>query len=59
MKKSIENIIETKRVLFEKNHKIDKTLDRLIRKKRERTQINKIKMKREKLQQTSQKYNGS
>ena len=43
MKKTIEKINETKSWFFEKINKIDKPLARLIReKKRERTQINKI-----------------
>ena len=41
MKKNIENINETKSWFFEKISKIDKPLARLIKKKRERTQINK------------------
>ena len=42
MKKTLEKINETKSWLFEKINKIDKPLDRLIEKKRERAQINKI-----------------
>ena len=42
MKKTIEKINETKSWSFEKITKIDKPLARLIKKKRERTQINKI-----------------
>ena len=41
-KKTIEKINETKPWLFEKINKIDKPLARLIKQKRERTQINKI-----------------
>ena len=41
-KKTIENINETKSWFFEKINKIDKPLARLIKKKRERTLINKI-----------------
>ena len=44
---------------FEKINKIDKPLCRLIKEKRERTQINKLEMKKEKLQGTSQKCKGS
>ena len=40
--KTIQKINETKSWFFEKINKIDKTLARLIKKKRERTQINKI-----------------
>ena len=45
--------------LVEKINKIDRPLARLIKKKRERTQINKLEMKKEKLQQTPQKYKAS
>ena len=48
-KKTIEKINETKSWFFEKITKIDKPLARLIKQKRERTQINKIRNeKREK-----------
>ena len=43
MKKTIAKINKTKSWFFEKINKIDKTLARLIKKKREKTQINKIK----------------
>ena len=42
-KKTIAKINKTKSWLFEKINKIDKQLARVIKKKRERTQINKIK----------------
>ena len=42
MKKIIQKINETKSLFFEKINKIDKPLARLIKQKRERTQINKI-----------------
>ena len=42
MKKTIAKINKTKSWFFEKLNKIDKPLARLIKKKRERTQINKI-----------------
>ena len=42
MKKTIEKINETKSWFFEKINKIDKPLARLIKQKRERTEINKI-----------------
>ena len=42
MKETIANINETKSWFFEKINKIDKPLARLIKKMRERTQINKI-----------------
>ena len=41
-KKTIAKINKTKSWFFEKINKIDKPLARLIKKKRERTQINKI-----------------
>ena len=46
-KKTIAKINKTKSWLFEKVNKIDKPLVRLIKKKRERTQINKIRNKKE------------
>ena len=52
-------INKTKSWFFEKINKIDKPLARLIKKKRERTQINKIRNEKEKLQQTPQKYKAS
>ena len=58
-KKTIAKISKTKSWFFEKINKIDKPLAGLTKKKRERTQINKIKMKKEKLQQTPQKYKAS
>ena len=42
MKKTVQKINETKSWFFEKINKIDKSLARLIKQKRERTQINKI-----------------
>ena len=42
MKKTTERINETKSWFFEKINKIDKPLARLIKKKRERVQMNKI-----------------
>ena len=59
MKKTIAKINKTKSWFFEKINKIDKPLARLINKKRERTQINKIRMKKEQLQWTLQKYKAS
>ena len=58
MEKTIAKINKTKSWIFEKINKIDKPLARLIKKKRERTQINKIEIKK-KLQLTQQKYKGS
>ena len=45
MKKTIAKINKTKNWFFEKNNKIDKTLTRLI-KKRKKTQINRIRNER-------------
>ena len=42
----IQKINESKSWFFEKINKIDKTLTRLIKKKRERTKINKIRNER-------------
>ena len=42
MKEAIAKISKTKSWFFEKINKIDKTLTRLIKKKREKTQINRI-----------------
>ena len=47
MKKTIENINETKGWFFEKINKIDKPLARLINIKRERAQINKVRNEKE------------
>ena len=45
--KTIAKINETKSWFFEKINKIDKSLARLIKKKRQRTQINKIRNEKE------------
>ena len=42
MKETIVKLSKTKSWFFEKINKIDKPLDRLIKKKREKNQINKI-----------------
>ena len=47
MKKTIEKINETKSWFFEKINKIDKPLARLIKKKRERVQIDKVRNEKE------------
>ena len=47
MKEKIANISETKSWFFEKINKIDKSLTRLIKKKREKTQINRIRNEKE------------
>ena len=59
-KKTIVSINETKSWFFEKINKIDKLLARLIKKKQERNQINKIRNEKKKeLQLMPQKYKGS
>ena len=55
IKKTIAKINESEHWLFEKINKVDKLLARLIKTKRERTQINKIRNDKEKLQWTPQK----
>ena len=57
MKKAIVKINKTKTWFFEKINKIDKPLARLIKKKRRITST-KLEMKKERLQQTMQKYKG-
>ena len=47
MKETIVKINETKSWFFEKINKIDKSLARLIKKKREKNQINKIRSEKE------------
>ena len=47
MKKTIVKINKTKSWFFEKINKIDKPLARLIKKKREKNQINKIRNEKE------------
>ena len=58
-KETIAKINKAKSWFFEKVNKIDKPLARLIKKKREKNQINKLEMKMEKSQQTTHKYKGS
>ena len=58
MKETIVKFNNIKSWFFEKINKIDKPLARLIKKKREKNQINKMKMKKERLQQTMHKYKG-
>ena len=59
MKETIVKINKTKNWFFEKINKIDKPLARLIKKKREKNQIKKkLEMKKDRLQQTMQKYKG-
>ena len=47
MKKTIAKINKTKSLFFEKINKIDKPLARLFKKRREQTQINKIRNEKE------------
>ena len=57
MKETIEMINKTKSWFFEKINKIGKPLARLIKKKGERRlKSTKLEMKKEKLQQTTQKH---
>ena len=56
-KKTIAKINKTKSWFFQKINKIDKQLARLIKKKREKSQINRI--RNEKGELTLQKYKGS
>ena len=58
MKESIIKINKTKSCFFEKMSKIDNPIARFIKKKREKNQINILKMKKERLQLTMQKYKG-
>ena len=54
MKKIIVNTSATKSCFFEKINTVDKPSARLIKKKRESVQMNRLEMKKEKLQQTLQ-----
>ena len=56
-KETIVKINKTKSWFFEKINKIDKPLVRFIKKKR-RIKSTKLEMKKERLQQTMQKYKG-
>ena len=59
MKKTLVKINKTKSWFFEKMNKIDKPLARLIKKKKKRRiESTKLEMKKERLQQTMQKYKG-
>ena len=57
MKETIVQINKTKSWFFEKINKIDKPLARPIKKNR-RIKSTKLEMKKERLQQTMQKYKG-
>ena len=56
MKETIAKINKTKSWFFEKTNKIHKPLARLNKKKREKTQINKIRNKKGETQLTLQRY---
>ena len=56
MKEKIVKINKTKTWFFEKINKIDKPLARLIKKRKRRFKSTKLEMKKERLQQTMQKY---
>ena len=56
MKETIVKINKTKSWFFEKINKIDKPLPRLIKKKKIKS--TKLEMKKERLQQTMQKFKG-
>ena len=58
MKKTTAKINKAKSWFFEKIDKTDEPLARLTKKKREKTQINKIRNKKKKSKQTVQKYKG-
>ena len=58
MKETIAKINKTKSLFFEKINKIDKPLARL-KKKREKTQINRIRNEKGEVTTTLQKYKGS
>ena len=59
LKRPQQKSTKLKADFFEKINKIDKPLARLIKKQREKNQINKIKMKMERSQLTTLKYKGS
>ena len=58
MKKATVTMNKTKSWFFEKTSKIDKPLARLIKKKREKNQINKIRNEKGEVKQTMKKYKG-
>ena len=58
MKETIVKINKTKSWFFETISKIDRPLVRLIKKKERRIKSTKLEMKKERLQQTMQKYKG-
>ena len=59
MKQTVVKVNKTKSWFFEKIHKIDKPLARLIKgEKKKRIKSTKLEMKKERLQETIQKYKG-
>ena len=58
MKETIVKINKTKTWFFETISKIDRPLARLIKKKKRRINSRKLEMKKERLQQATQKYKG-
>ena len=58
MKETIGKINKTKSWSFEKTNKIGKLLARLIKKKREKNQINKIRNEKGEVKQRMKKYKG-
>ena len=58
MKETVEKINETKSWFFEKINKTDKPSARLIKKKREKNQINKIRNEKRRGYNRMQKYKG-
>ena len=58
MKETIVKINKTKSWFFEKISQIDNPLARLIKKKREKNQSNKIRNEKGEVKQTMQKYKG-
>ena len=58
MKETTVKINKTKSWFFEKINKINKPLARLIKKKERRIKSRILEMKKERLQQTMQKYRG-
>ena len=58
MKETIVKINKTKSWFFETINQTDKPLSRLIKKKRKKIKPTKLEMKKERLQQTMQKYKG-
>ena len=58
MKETIVNIHKNKSLFFEKINKIDKTLPNSSRKQKRKIKSTKLEMKKERLQQTMQKYKG-